>query len=447
MQATYFKKTWSVALPIIFVQLIGTITSFIGMAFLATLGHDVLAASALLYSIQTMIFVIGMSPLFALSVLISRALGKGEQKEIGNILQQSWLLALILGAIIFVLYSYVGPILHAFGQAQPLIVIIKPYFYIARWGMPAILISVACSQFLLGVGKQKLVAVISCVQTLILIVASYTFVLGHFGVHKYGVAGWGIAFTISAWLNLGMLAIILYWQHDFKKFHIFHVHMKNGLQHLKDLFHFGWPIAIQTGGELLSFGFVTIMVGWLGTTSLAAIQVVTQFLMIMVIPAYGFSTAAGILVGHSMGAKKFTQARAFGYTSVIICASTIALFGILLNLFPTSLAHIFLSPSEPDYVQILSLVKTIFIIAAISQVFDSIRNSLTGALRGLLDMRFAMIIGLISIWILRVPVSYILAFKFHMGVVGIALGSVVGMIIGAAVIYWRWWSKTRVFND
>lgn len=442
----YYKKTCSVAFPIIFVQLIGTVTTFIGMAFLATFGHQVLAASALLYSIQTMIFVIGMSPLFALSVLISRAFGKGEEKEIGNIVQQSWLLALGLGVIIFVLYSLVQPLLLAFGQSPQLVAIIKPYFEIARWGMPATLIAVSCSQFLLGVGKQKLVATLSCLETAVLILTSYTFVLGHFGMPQYGVTGWGIAYTVTAWLMLLVKIAIFYWQDDFKRFHIFHVHMKNGWQHLKNLFHFGWPIAVQTGGELLSFGFVTIMVGWLGSTSLAAMQVVTQFLMIMVIPAYGFSAAAGILVGHSMGAKNQKNARAFGYSSVIVCVAIIACFGVLINLFPTTLSHLFLHPGEQNYHEILRLVKIIFMIAAVSQVFDCIRNSLTGALRGLLDMRFPMITGLISIWILRVPASYLLAFTFHMGVVGIAAGAIIGMIIGAAIIFWRWRSKTEAFK-
>jgi MATE family multidrug resistance protein len=442
----YFKKTLAIAFPIILIQLIGSITGFIGMAFLAKLGHHILAASALLYSLQTMIFVISISPLFALSVLISRTHGAGEEKEIGNILQQSWMLGLILAVIIFILYSLIVPILTLFHQDKTLVLLIEPYFHLARWGAPATLMAVSCSQFLLGVGKQKLVAIISVLQMIVLLMSGYAFILGHFGMPRLGVAGWGIAYTITAWLTLFIVLAVFYFQHDFKKFYIFHVHVSNGLQHLKKLFHYGWPITIQTGGELFSFGFVMMMVGWLGIVPLAAMQVVTQFLMLMIIPAYGFSMGAGILVSRAMGAKQFSQARAFGYINFLLCLATIILFGIILNLFPENLARIFLQTSQANYQQIFSLVKTLFMIVAFAQVFDCIRNSLTGALRGLLDMRFPMFVGLICIWLLRVPLSYYLAFKLHMGVIGISYGSVVGMFIAAVIIFLRWQQKTKKFN-
>ncbi|MEM9244005.1 MAG: MATE family efflux transporter [Pseudomonadota bacterium] len=443
MEAVYLKKTFSVALPVILTQLTTTITGFIGMAFLATLGHTVLAASALLYSIQTMILVIGASPLFSLSILVSRAFGGSEKHEIGIILKQSWILTLLIVLIIFVLYSSISFILHAFGQLPQLVAIIKPYFNIARWGVPAALMNISCSQFLLGIGKQKLVAMLSVLRTLFLIVTGYIFVLGHFGVMHYGVAGWGVAFTITAWLMLFIILSIFYWQHDFKKFQIFSMDMRGGLRHLNNLFKFGWPIMFQTGSELFSFGFVTLMVGWLGAVALASMQVVTQFLMIMVIPAYGFSMSASVLVGYSLGAKNYTQARIFGYINFILCTLLITFFAIVINVFPTQLAHIFLQPAEPNYQQILALVKTIFTIVAFSQIFDSIRNSLTGALRGLLDMRFPMIVSFIAIWVLRVPISYYLAFKLHMGVIGIAYGAVIGMFVGSIIIFWRWYQKTK----
>jgi MATE family multidrug resistance protein len=438
MQLNYIKKTAGVAWPIILSQLIGSITGFTGMALLAALGHTVLSASALLYSIQTMIFIIGISPLFALSVLISRANGKGNKAEIGNILQQSWMLALLLALIIFGVYSEISPLLQAFKQSPTLISVIEPFFDIARWGVPATILSVSCSQFFYGVGKQKLVAVITVAQAGLLILSGYSLVLGHFGFAQHGVAGWGVAYLVTSWSMLFVVITILFFKHEFKQYRVFHVHMSNGWQHLKDLFRFGWPITVQTGGELLSFGFMTIMVGWLGGTSLAAIQIVTQFLMIMVVPAFGFSMAAGILVGHSMGAKHYEQAKMFGTTNLILCVSIIGLLGLMLNIFSQNLAHIFLEPGEAGYQQILHLVKIMFVIVACTQIFDSARNCLTGALRGLLDMRIPMVVGLVTIWLLNVPCAYLLAFKLHFGVVGISLGSVAGTLIAAAVLFLRW---------
>ena len=439
----YIKQTISVAIPITVTQLIGTLSGFIGMAFLAQLGHHILAASALLYAAQTMTLVIFISPLFAISVLISRAFGSGDRHELGNMLQQGWLLSLILALPVIALYLSIKPILIACGQSVSLAQQITPFFHTAVYGVPATMLVIANSQFLLGIRRQKLVMLLMAIRLVINISLSYALILGHWGLPRLGVEGFGWAYVITAWSNLSIVLCLFLWRQEFKAFSIFKIHLRNNGQHLKDLFRYGWPIMVQTGGELLSFGFVTVMVGWLGTTSLAAMQVVTQYLMLMVIPSYGYTMAAGVLVGHALGAKKPYDAKVFGYVALITCVITIASLGLILNCFPTQLAHVFIHADQPHYTEILALIKKVFLIVAISQIFDSIRNSLTGALRGLLDMKFPMLIGLVSIWLLRVPGSYLFAFVLHGGVVGIALGGVAGMAIAAMIMLWRWHSKTR----
>ena len=443
MKAHYFRQTIAVALPITVTQLIGTISGFVGMAFLAQLGHHILAASALLFASQTMIFVISISPLFSISVLIARAFGAGTTREVGNMLQQGWLLGLLLSVLVITLYSLIKPILLACGQNPELVSQITPFFHIAVFGVPATMISVASSQFLLGIRRQKLVMIFMAIQMLVNTLASYALILGHWGMPKLGVAGWGWAYVLTAWFNLTLLVFVLVALKEFQKFSIFKSHLRNNWQHLKDLFRYGWPIMIQTGGELLSFGFVTIMVGWLGTTSLAAMQVVTQYLMIMVIPSFGYTMAAGILVGHALGEKKNHQAKIYGYVTLLMCVGTIVLLGTILNVFPTQFAHLFIQTNQPHYSEILNLIKKVFFVIAISQIFDAVRNSLTGSLRGLLDMKFPMVLGLICIWLIRVPCSYIFGFVLHGGVVGIAYGSIIGMSIAAAIIACRWYYKSK----
>jgi MATE family multidrug resistance protein len=443
MKTHYIKQTIAVALPVTVTQLIGTVSGFVGMAFLAQLGHHILAASALLYAAQTMIFVISISPLFSVSVLISRAFGAGKVSEIGNIVQQAWALSLLLAVVIIVLYLSIKPILLACGQSLELVNDITPFFHTAVYGVPATMICVATSQFLLGIRRQKLVMLLMAVQMTLNALASYALILGHWGMPKLGVAGWGWAYVITTWFSLLLYVIVLLVLKEFQQFSIFKTHMRNNWKHLKDLFRFGWPIMVQTGGELLSFGFVTMMVGWLGTTSLAAMQVVTQYLMLLVIPSFGYTMAGAVLVGHSMGAKQYHQAKMFGYVSLATCVSTIVLLGALLNIFPAQFSHIFLHANEPHYAEILSLIKKVFFIIALSQIFDAVRNSLTGALRGLLDMKYPMIVGLVCIWLIRVPCSYLFGFVLHGGVVGMAFGGIIGMSIAAALIFARWHYKTK----
>lgn len=80
----------------------------------------------------------------------------------------------------------------------------------------------------------------------------------------------------------------------------------------------------------------------------------------------------------------------------------------------------------------------LFVILAFSQIVDGLRHVLIGVLRGLFDTRFPMYINLLVIWIIGVPLAYFMAFMMHLGVIGIALGTTTGLLIGAFVLLYRW---------
>lgn len=64
-------------------------------------------------------------------------------------------------------------------------------------------------------------------------------------------------------------------------------------------------MSVQFGGELSAFFVVTMMIGWLGTDALAAVQVTQQWMFLIVVPIFAMSEAAGILVSQAVGAKEY----------------------------------------------------------------------------------------------------------------------------------------------
>lgn len=124
------KKILTLALPMAGSQLINVASGFLCMTMLATLGHEVLAASALIFSTQLSIMVTGMSILFSLGVLIGHAYGAKSYADIGTFLQQGWTLALIISMPAMLLCWYIEPILIFFDQSQTIAHILQTYFHI-----------------------------------------------------------------------------------------------------------------------------------------------------------------------------------------------------------------------------------------------------------------------------------------------------------------------------
>jgi MATE family multidrug resistance protein len=80
---TAVKRIFALALPMAGTQFVNVGSGFLCMVMLAALGHDVLAASALIVSTQLSIMVSGMSLLFSLSVLVGHAYGAKDHAAIG----------------------------------------------------------------------------------------------------------------------------------------------------------------------------------------------------------------------------------------------------------------------------------------------------------------------------------------------------------------------------
>ncbi len=439
----YLKRSLSTATPMMIGQMIGAMYGFLGMLMLSHLGHNVLAATALLYSTYVMLFVILMSPLMSISVLVAHAFGQKNYEEIGNLVQQACLFSLLLSAMIMLGYWFVKPLLLAFGQNPQLIDIIVPYFHTSIYSIPPMLISMVFTQFIYGIQQQKIIIWIYGFSILLTIGLGDGLIYGHWGLPMLGVAGLGWATTISSWISL-VLYLFIFIRKKFHIYHLFKPHMHDGWQHLKQVFHVGWPICLQTGSELLSFFMIAMMVGWLGERPLAAYQVVSQYAMLIIIPVFGLTQATSVLVGQALGAKNFHEVHSYVVANLLLALGYLTIVGIAFGFFPTQLASLYLDPHNPHNHTTLHIIRWLFLLIFTASVFDTLRDVLGGGLRGLFDTRWPMIISLIILWAIRIPLAYYIGISLQYGVLGIGNASILAMLIGAILIAWRWRKRLRL---
>ena len=87
----------------------------------------------------------------------------------------------------------------------------------------------------------------------------------------------------------------------------------------------------------------------------------------------------------------------------------------------------------------LDLGVSLLAVAAVFQLFDGLQGVGTGVLRGLGDTRTPMLWNLGGHWFIGLPLAYVLAFQFGLGVIGLWWGLSSGLIICgvALLIVWR----------
>jgi multidrug resistance protein, MATE family len=432
------QHIFTLGLPMVGSQLIYTTSGFLCMTMLASLGHQVLAASALIFVIQTSLMVTGISVLFSVSVLVGHAHGANNYPIAGNYLQQGWTLALIMSLPIILLFWYIDSILIFFGQSRSIASIVHTYFHTFVWAVAPGLLAVANMQFGYGIQRKQLMFSISLCSVMIFLLSAYCLIFGKIGLPKLGVAGLGVAYAVQYSFSLIVSTLFFGFNKEFKKFDIFRYRVYQHGEYFIQMFKIGWPISVHMGGEMLSLFVSSILIGWLGVTALAAYQIVNQYYFLLVIPLFSLSQACGILVGHACGAKQFDSIKQLSHAALIIVAMISLAIACAFLTIPTHLAALYLDVTKPANAATLHLTISIFSIIAVAQFFDSIRNILVGMLRGLFDTRFPMYMSMFTIWVISLPLGYLLAFKLHFGAVGFALGSASGMLIGVTVMAFRW---------
>lgn len=440
------KSVFNLSLPMAGSRFLQMFSGFIATMMVSHLGREVLASCALINATLATVLLIFLAIVFSLSFIVGQSFGAKKYDEIGALVQQGMFLSIFLALIMMVFFWYADDVLRWFHQKPEMLVYVRQYFHALIWGVIPIMTQSCLEQFCYGILKQRLVIIINLLSVIIGIPTAYILIFGKFGMPALGVKGLGLTFAIQAWFDFMVLGTCCYVMKDFKKFELLKKRSYTGLHYVKKIFRIGWPMSAQFGGELGAFFVITMMIGWLGTNALAAVQITQQWMYLIVVPVFAMSEAAGILVGQAVGAKKYGELSAISNASLIISLGLVMLCNIGFICFPHFFASFYMDSSAANNAAIMKLIPPLFILMAITLIFNSMRDVISGSLRGLFDTQFPMQIGLLVMWCLVLPIGYLFAFPLHMNVVGFRIGSNIGLFIGAMALLWRWHVKIKSYQ-
>ena len=254
------KKLLKLALPMANIQLISILGSFLLMMMMGRLGKETLAASALIFSTQATLMLVGGSILFSLSLLIGHACGAQKFLKIGNIVQFGWALGLIISIPLLIVGYHIKTILIHTGQIPSIAAQVNDYFKVFIWGLPAVMINITNMQLCYGTHQQHIVKRVNTFNIGVLVFLGYLLIFGKWGAPQLGIMGGGIAMLVACYCNLFLMLIIFVWHKSFKPFELFRYRLHHEWEILRQVLQIGWPISVQMGGELLSFFFLSISV-------------------------------------------------------------------------------------------------------------------------------------------------------------------------------------------
>lgn len=365
--------------------------------------------------------------LMALTPIIAQHFGANKQDQIRPSIQQGLYLSVILAAIVFLIINMiVEPILYSMPLEQQVQSVASKYLTGMSFGLIPLFGYAVLRSFFDGLGETRVSMAIILLSAPINIVMNYLFIYGKFGFPELGGVGAGYASAITYWLVFFIAIGMAGKFGPFATFALFKNWTTVNLQKWKEILAVGLPMGFSIFVEISIFSIVTLLMANYSTETISAHQIALNFTSLLYMLPLSMSMGVTILVGHEVGAKRFKDARQYGYFSIIatVCFSFIAI-AILLG-FREQIAGLYSTDQD-----IIALATTFFIYAAFFQLSDAIQAPVQGILRGYKDVNITFIMAIISYWVIGLPVGYAMANFTQLGPYGYWVGLIAGLTVGA----------------
>ncbi len=414
------------------------------MLFVGRLGSVELAGVGLASSVMFEILIVGVGLLSIVAVLAAEARGANDPEGVRHAVRQGFLVALVIGVPGTVVAFYLAPLLAMTGQEPRVIDFAERYLHAAAWSIIPYLLFVVLRSFVCALSRAGSVMVVTVTAIAVNAVFTFGLVFGKLGMPALGVAGAGWATAITVWMMVAALVIHTLTSRHFRHFYLYTGGLRVDPSILKEIFRLGAPIA---GISLLESGMfvaVSIFMGVLGASWLAANQIMFNVIAVGFMIALAVGEATGVRVAHGVGASSPHGVRAAALTGIGVGTAVMVMSASLLWLFPRQIVSVFLDVNDPGNVEVVEHAVVLAGIAAVFQLFDGLQAVASRALRGLKDTLVPMWIASIGYWVLGMLSGLVLCFAMGYGARGLWWGLALGLTVTALALVWRLVARTRI---
>lgn len=416
----------------ILTQIATIVMQYIDSAMVGRLGANASAAIGLV-STSTWLFGGIISAIaVGFSVQIAHHFGAKEYSEGRIVLRHGLVFSLIISMILML----IGVVI-----AKPLPIILRAdnsiwndstlYFLVFSFSLPFMMLNNITSYSLQCSGNMVIPSILNALMCLFDVIFNLIF------ISRFGVLGASIGTALSVVVVSIMMFIICCFVN--KKLNItIKDHSKYNKSIINKAIKISLPIALEqvarSGAMIVSTGIVAP----LGNVAIAANSFAVTVESICYMPGFGVQSASTTLVGQEMGAGNNDKAKSYGNISIWLGTIIMTFMAIVLFIFCPFVFKL-LTPVE----EVQVLATTVLRIGCFAEPLYGVSIVASGALRGAEDTFVPSILNLVSIWVVRITLSFILVVP--LGLVGVWLANTIELCVRGVLLLIRQ-KTTKYYN-
>jgi putative MATE family efflux protein len=441
-RGSIFRNLLALSWPMAVMESMWVVSQIVDLIWVGRLGSQSMAGVGLANMILGMVMAVDMGMVVGVRAIISRYVGAGDIASANRVAGQS----ILFGAAWGVLVTAIGlllarPLLALFGADANVVAEGAAYMQVmfAGWAGLEILVFGLYSVQASG-DTMTPMAVEVCIRILHIALCPFL-VMGYWVFPHLGTAGAALSNVIAQVLGAIIVCAVLFRARG---------RLKPSLGDLRfaprvmwSMLKIGVPALLMNIQSSLGMILLAGLVVPFGTVAVASHTLASRVEMFLYVPGMGLGAGAGVLVGQNLGAARPDRARKGAWLALAIVQAFMIICTIAILLWAERVIGFF--STDPALVKtgsdFLRIAAAGYLVMAFNSVFQ---NSIAGA--G--DTVPNMVIAIASVWVLQLPLAFLLSRVFGFGIYGVRWAMAV-CAIASAVAYTAYfgggrWARKRV---
>lgn len=421
--------------PMIIEQFLAILVGMSDSIMVATVGEHAVSGVSLVDNIFILLIYLFAALATGGAVVMGQYLGQNKHEKANRAVNQLILFTALFAICIMIgLYLARNLILYrVFGAIEANVMeASKTYLLIVSASIPFIALYNAGAAVFRTMGNSKVPMYLSMMMNAINVGGNAILIFG-FGM---GVAGAATSTLVSRVVSAVAIIFLLC-----SPEHLLHLErpfsFKLDFGMLKKIAYIGIPNGLENGMFQLGKIMVLSMITGFGTAAIAANAVSNIIATFQVLPGMSVGMAVITVCSRCVGAGDYEAARYYTRKILKLVHILIIVFSVTTLVALPGIMHLYnLSDAAMTFTKQIIWYHGICCMLIWPEAF-----TLPNTLRAASDVKFCMILSIISMWVFRIAFSYIIGVRMGMGVLGVWIAMTIDWAVRAVLFIIRYRGK------
>ena len=439
---TFYRQFFAIVIPIAVQNLISSAVGVADTLMLGYVSQTALAASSLAGQIAFILNTIQYGLAAGITTLVAQYWGKGDLPTIEKVLAIGEKISLGVSALFFAAAVFFpGALMRIYTNDAAMIAAGCQYLRVVGFSYLFLGLTQPYLAAMKSIEQVRVSTFINSTALVLNIILNAAFIFGWFpGIAPMGIQGVALATVIARMVEL-LLCVIA--GERFKR-----LRLRPGLLRLRstvltrDFIRYSLPALGNDFFWGLGVSMYSVIMGHLGEDMVAAYSVIATIRNLAMVFGFGVANGAAIILGKSIGANEMRRAERDAAQLLRLTFLSALVGSAVVLLCPPVVTRVMeLTELARRYLNIMIWISAAYVIGPPINTFF-----ICGVFRAGGDSKFGFVIDFVTLWIVFVPVGFLLAFVAHVPPIWVFVWLSLDEFSKMPVVYARYCKKKWLNN-